>query len=621
VASLRTPGTENLNDKTPANDLRSRVRARLYRLRLGPGAPNVLGSEASFEPPIGHNWAPGEPPRGYYIDFRLKNESPQWPPYWIEERVKQFGVTNAQWGLGAFERYLDGEGEEWLAAARTCADHIVANLERGGPRDGAWLHLESMPHTFPLDAGWVSAMAQGEIASLLTRVHLETGEDGYAEAALRVLKTLRLPVAAGGTLAEVDGQPMLEEYPTATPSAVLNGAIFAIWGAYDLAAGLGDGEAKELFEATTSGLAALIDRYDVGYWSRYDLYPHRIPNLASPSYHLLHIRQLTALDRLSPRPQLAAAVERFERYRAHPGNRRRATAEKVAFRLAVPRNRTMARLLGQTTGGSEAAAADGPSRRGRGSDALVLCYHAVSESWPADLSIAPARLRQHLEHLQRRGYRGVTFGELVAGAEGKVVAVTFDDGYRSVIRLAQPILAELGFPGTLFVPTDHIGSEQPMAWPGIEQWLGTEHEPELIPMGWDEVRRLRDAGWEIGSHTRSHPKLTQIDADRLAEELGESRRICAAELGACATIAYPYGDHDEAVVAAAGAAGYAAAATLPDGSPPPRPLAWPRVGIYNNDDLRAFKLKVSPAVRRARGSAAWPLVAGGLRSAKRKVAG
>jgi heparosan-N-sulfate-glucuronate 5-epimerase len=611
-----------LTETKPANDLRTRLRARLYRLRLGPGAPNLLGSESSFEPPIGSHFEPGAPPRGYYIDFSVKNESPAWPPYWIEDRVRQFGVTNAQWGLGAFERYVAGHGEKWLVGARNCADYIVANLEHGGPRDGAWLHLVPMPHTFPLDPPWVSAMAQGEIASLLTRIHLETGEDRYAEAALRATKTLWLPSTEGGTQAEVDGHQVLEEYPTAIPSAVLNGWIFAIWGLYDVAVGLRDVEARELFESTTDSLAALIDRYDNGYWSCYDLYPRRLRNLASPSYHLLHIRQLTALNLLAPRPSITAAIARFETYRAHAVNRRRAMAEKIVFRLAVPRNRVMARLLGQATNGPAGEDEQkGQAKRARGSDSIVLCYHAVSDTWPADLSIAPDRLREHLEHLRDRGYRGVTFSELVAGAEGKVVAVTFDDGYRSVIDLAQPILAELGFPGTLFVPTDHIGTEKPMAWPGIEQWLGTEHEAELVPMGWDEVRRLRDAGWEIGSHTRSHPRLSQIDGRRLVDELGESRRICVAELGSCTSIAYPYGDHDDRVVVATGNAGYDAAATLPDGSPPARPLAWPRIGVYNNDDLRTFKIKTSPSVRRARGSAAWPLIAGALRSAKRKVAG
>ena len=104
-----------------------------------------------------------------------------------------------------------------------------------------------MPHTFRLDPPWLSAMAQGEGASLLTRLHLETGEERYAEAALLALKTMELAVPAGGTLAEFEGQPFLEEYPTEIPSCVLNGAIFAIWGLDDVGRGLNDAAAMEVF--------------------------------------------------------------------------------------------------------------------------------------------------------------------------------------------------------------------------------------------------------------------------------------------------------------------------------------------------------------------------------------
>lgn len=582
-----------------------------YRLRLTRGTPNTLGTESSFNPPIGHNWAPGEPLCGYYIDFRDKPREPIWPPIWMEPRRGQYGVSYAQWGLGAYERYLDGEGEEWLDAARGAGEYLISCLESGGRFDGAWLHLTPMPHTFPVSAPWISAMAQGEIASLLTRLHLATGDESFADAALRTLKTMRMPVADGGTFTEIDGQPLLEEYPTQVPSGVLNGAIFAIWGLHDVGRGLGDADAMRFFEETANGLAALIDRYDTGHWSRYDLYPHPLPNVATAAYHLLHIRQLTALSALAPRPQFAPVIEHFEAYRESSSNRRRAFAEKVAFRLVRPRNR----LLAHRMPGSPKHA--GPTAANR-ADAMVLCYHAVSESWPAKLSIHPDLLRAQLRDLKDRGYRGVTFSELVSGKlKGKTVAVTFDDGYRSVIELAQPILAEFGFPGTLFVPTRWIGIERPMAWPGIEQWLDTEHEHELIPMGWDEVRRLRDLGWEIGSHTSSHPKLTQVPPEQLAVELVDSRHRCEEELGECATIAYPYGDHDQMVVAAAAAAGYTAAATLPEGSPPPRPLAWPRIGIYVTDDMRAFRIKTSVTMRRARTAAFWPFVVGGLRRAKR----
>jgi peptidoglycan/xylan/chitin deacetylase (PgdA/CDA1 family) len=240
-------------------------------------------------------------------------------------------------------------------------------------------------------------------------------------------------------------------------------------------------------------------------------------------------------------------------------------------------------------------------------DALVLCYHAVSPTWPAALSVTPERLATQLHHLVARGYCGATFSQIVRGeAPSKAVAITFDDGYRSVHRLARPILDEFGMLATLFVPTDFIGSEEPMAWPGIDRWLGGEHERELIPMSWDEVRELRDAGWEIGSHTKSHPKLTQVSDAELVEQLAGSRLECEHQLGACDSIAFPYGDHDDRVVEAAAAAGYTAAATLPADYPRPTPLRWPRIGIYHADNGSSFRLKASPVVRKLRGSRLWP---------------
>src|SRR3954454_15651092 len=143
---------------------------------------------------------------------------------------------------------------------------------------------------------------------------------------------------------------------------------------------------------------------------------------------------------------------------------------------------------------------------------LVLAYHAVSETWPADLSVTPERLDAQLRLLTRHGYRGATMYDAASRpAGGKTIAVTFDDGYRSVLTLALPILRRYGIPGTIFVPTAFIGTGQPMRWPGIDRWCGGRHEPELLPMTWAEVEMLADAGWEVGSHTHSHPRLTQVD--------------------------------------------------------------------------------------------------------------
>jgi peptidoglycan/xylan/chitin deacetylase (PgdA/CDA1 family) len=240
-------------------------------------------------------------------------------------------------------------------------------------------------------------------------------------------------------------------------------------------------------------------------------------------------------------------------------------------------------------------------------DVLVLCYHAVSERFPAALSVTPSAFERQLDLLVRAGYRGVTFEEAVRVPEGRSVAITFDDAYLSVLRLAKPLLDAVGFRAAVYAPTDYIDApERPLSWDGIEQWHGGEHEHELVPMSWDQLGELAEAGWEIGSHTRSHPHLTTLDDDALRSELVESRAEVQRRLGRCDTLAYPYGDYDERVVEAAAAAGYGAAGTLPARLHAARPLAWPRVGIYHADDERRFRMKVSRQMRRLRGSRLWP---------------
>jgi peptidoglycan/xylan/chitin deacetylase (PgdA/CDA1 family) len=244
------------------------------------------------------------------------------------------------------------------------------------------------------------------------------------------------------------------------------------------------------------------------------------------------------------------------------------------------------------------------------SDVLVLAYHAVSSSWPAALAVKPDALEAQLRLLVRRGYRGTTFTAATEGAPAdRTVVVAFDDAYRSVFRLALPILAELELVGTVFVPTAYAGSEAPMSWPGIDGWLGTVHEPELTPMSWDELERLADAGWEIGSHSQTHPRLTTLSADALERELVRSRAECEANLRRpCTSLAYPYGDVDGRVVAATAAAGYRAAGAAREHVAGDPRLTWPRMGIYRADDMRRFRMKISPAVRRVWSSRAWPLL-------------
>lgn len=242
-----------------------------------------------------------------------------------------------------------------------------------------------------------------------------------------------------------------------------------------------------------------------------------------------------------------------------------------------------------------------PRRR----DAFVLCYHAVSPDWMTPLSVTPDRLAEHLSYLTVKGYESVTFTEAALGTDsGRYVAVTFDDGCRSVFDVARPVLDRFGVVGTVFVPTQYIGAERPMSWRGIEQWTGTPHEQELLPMSWEEAGELAEAGWEIGSHTVSHPHLTELSDERLRTELLDSRVHCERMLGSeCRSLAYPYGDHDDRVVAATAAAGYEAACAARMESVGGA-LRWPRILAHEEDEPARFRRKASLPARRLRYSPA-----------------
>jgi peptidoglycan/xylan/chitin deacetylase (PgdA/CDA1 family) len=259
-------------------------------------------------------------------------------------------------------------------------------------------------------------------------------------------------------------------------------------------------------------------------------------------------------------------------------------------------------------------------------DLLILCYHAVSRSWPTEFAIDPGRLEAQVRFLLRRGYRPATLSAAIEGeASGKTVVVTFDDAYRSVLREGLPVLERLGVPATVFVPSGFAASREPMAWAGMEDWVGTPFEPELACMSWNELRRLSGIGWEVGSHSRSHRDLTSLGEAELEDELRGSREDCEAELQrSCSALAYPYSAYDSRVKGAARAAGYSTATILdnhlaiPAGSRPvpggggSDPFELLRSGIYRGDGWLRFVAKTSWSSRRARDSRPWRLAAGAL---------
>lgn len=228
---------------------------------------------------------------------------------------------------------------------------------------------------------------------------------------------------------------------------------------------------------------------------------------------------------------------------------------------------------------------------------LVLCYHAVSERWPAAMAVRPDSLRAQLRRFRRQGFTSTSFTDAVTGtAPGRFMSITFDDAYRSVVELAKPILDDLGMTATVFVPTSKSAANQEArSWPEIDHWR-ERFAPELFSASWDELRSLRRFGWEIGAHTRTHPKLTEVDdRARLDDEIAGSKADVEEQIDAeCTSFAYPFGLVDADCESAVARAGYRAAAALSDEASmemATNPMRWPRLGVYRSDSASRMMVK------------------------------
>jgi peptidoglycan/xylan/chitin deacetylase (PgdA/CDA1 family) len=230
---------------------------------------------------------------------------------------------------------------------------------------------------------------------------------------------------------------------------------------------------------------------------------------------------------------------------------------------------------------------------------LVVCYHAVSDSWPHFLSVPPALLQEQLQFLLSRGFRPALLPDVLAARGRRLLHVTFDDAFSSVAQ-GLPVLEQLGIPLTVFVCTDFADSGRPLDIPELQSHA-RDYPHELATMDWTQLARLPADLVEIGSHTVSHAHLTRLSDDELMTELTQSRQRIEEELGRpCRYLAYPFGEEDQRVRAAAREAGYTAAFALPGSPRPPDDYAIPRLGLFAHDGQNRTALKASWAGRRAR---------------------
>jgi peptidoglycan/xylan/chitin deacetylase (PgdA/CDA1 family) len=232
-----------------------------------------------------------------------------------------------------------------------------------------------------------------------------------------------------------------------------------------------------------------------------------------------------------------------------------------------------------------AAQAQGEAVRGGASLSLrnmpmILMYHAVAQTRddPNQLSVPPAVFAAQMRWLAGRGLRGVSMATLVdamrTGRHGRMVGITFDDGYDSVLESAVPELQRYGFGATAFIVADRLGC--------TNEW---DTGPAWRLLTGDGVRALAAAGIEIGSHSATHRPLPGASDGQLAAEIGGSRSTLRDLTGSQVRgFAYPYGSMDAAVRAAVRTAGYDYACAVETAVADIGMMALPRVYIGRRDD-------------------------------------
>lgn len=277
----------------------------------------------------------------------------------------------------------------------------------------------------------------------------------------------------------------------------------------------------------------------------------------------------------------------------------------------------------------------------------VLLYHDCAEfesAYLADLdcTTSPARFTKQLKYIVRY-YDVVDLETIVMGqAKPGAVAITFDDGYRSVYDAAFPILRSFGLPATIYLITDVVGNEA-LVWVNelnfalreqpertralVGQWFSipesasvveiishcriyydpdkmrgllesiridlglgatTHAEEAALYLDWQQVAEMERGNITFGNHTRSHPNMARLSAGQQKEEIIGAQTKLARHLRVIHSFAHPFGHRGSEAAQIAIDAGARCAVDVGGANRPVQPLGIGRVHISNQDIPELF---------------------------------
>ncbi len=239
----------------------------------------------------------------------------------------------------------------------------------------------------------------------------------------------------------------------------------------------------------------------------------------------------------------------------------------------------------------------------------ILVYHQIVEAPPKgspfrSLYVSPKTFNRQMWLLKTLGYKGLSVSELMpylrGDRQGKVVGITFDDGYENNLTNALPILNRYGFSSTCYAVAGLLGQ--------TNVWDAHVGIPQVPLMDSEGLAQWTAGGQEIGSHTFEHMNLLSADDETSRTEIIKGKAVLekAMEGKPSQHFCYPYGRYARPHAAMAREAGFETATTTRRGRCLKEDdlFELPRVSIVNSTNLAQFWLKVATSYEDIRGKRA-----------------
>ena len=227
---------------------------------------------------------------------------------------------------------------------------------------------------------------------------------------------------------------------------------------------------------------------------------------------------------------------------------------------------------------------------------VILMYHMISEpKTAAEIKYAcpPKQFEQHLQMLLSSGFKPISINAIEdyylhqTPLPDKAFLISFDDGFEDNYSNAFPILQRYKITAVIYLATGLVGK--------TNQWMSKLTFSERKMLTWTQIKDMASQGIDFGSHTVSHPRLTELDDGNVNKELIKSKQLIEDQLGIeCRHFAYPYGLLTEKTSELVQQAGFKTACSTRSGfnNTERNPLILHRIEVYGDDSTWKLKLKI-----------------------------